>query len=193
MRRKQMLAVINILVTLGFACFPADAGEIEDWVQSNPDFHITAETYSNAPYWLMPTNIPYRLLPVENGKWIWTTNMNVPYYDAPGTPLPSAMKWLQLQLQDKRRMDETDPPGIANVPEYCLTLIRDFNASMWLMFKPDGGHKVPLSRIDWYWNGTAVQSGNTWSLTRANKNSDPAGVNTESYPAWTNNVSNFRP
>ena len=118
MRLKQMLALKIVFVTLGFGCFPAGAGEIEDWLQSNPDFHITAETYSNAPYWLMPTNIPYRLLPVENGKWIWTTNMNVPYYDVAGTPLPSVRKVFQLELQEKRRMDETDPPGIANVPEY---------------------------------------------------------------------------
>ena len=118
MRVKQIQARVVVLTTLGLGVFSSLAGEIEDWLQSNPDFHITSETYSNAPYWLMPTNIPYRLLPVENGKWIWTTNMQVAYYDVIGTPLPSAMKVLQLQQQEKRRMDETDPPGIANVPEY---------------------------------------------------------------------------
>jgi hypothetical protein len=69
-----------------------------------------------------------------------------------------------------------DSPGIAGV-DYDLVLTRDFDASMWLMFTPDGGHRVPLNRVDWHWSGAATNTGTSWSLT-SDHNAKPSGTDT---------------
>ena len=60
------------------------------------------------------------------------------------------------------------------------------------MFTPTGGHRVPLSRVDWHWSGTATNTGTSWNLIAPDNNANPSGVDTEDYPAWTNNVNNFK-
>ena len=94
--------------------------------------------------------------------------------------------------------DSTSPPTTSDSPGLPLPLdgfqsgSEGFDASMWLMFTPDGGHRVPLNRVDWYWSGIATNNGTTWSLTTHSNNTNPAGVYTEEYPSWTNNVINFK-
>jgi hypothetical protein len=84
-----------------------------------------------------------------------------------------------------------DPPGQRGNQTNDLSLTENFNATMWLLFAPNGGQRVPLCNVTWYWSGTAVRSGTNWSLTSSNQNVDPSFANTEMYPVWTNNVTNF--
>jgi hypothetical protein len=84
-----------------------------------------------------------------------------------------------------------DSPGQLGFQYSSLALTRDFNASMWLMFTPDGGHRVPLSKVNWHWSGTATRSGTIWTLAPSDNNTNPPGVDTEDYPAWTNNITNI--
>ena len=91
-------------------------------MQENPDWHITSQVYTNPPYWLIPTNVPFRLAPLNNGKWVWTTNQNAGW---DGISLD--LSWNEVKrgqvnqqwIKEHRQMyDPSDPPGIANVEEY---------------------------------------------------------------------------
>jgi len=104
---------------LGVRCPAMDAGP----AKSN-DWHITAEAYSNAPYWLMPTNLPYRLTPLKNGRWVWTTNRHSILNDEVSEALGvrdvgvDNEKRLQVEREQRKRMDKTVPTGVAHVIEY---------------------------------------------------------------------------
>jgi hypothetical protein len=87
-------------------------------MQQNPDWHVISEIFSNAPYWLMPTNVPYHLYPLNNSKWVWTTNMNATLFGSDTYLGLDNVKLRQVELQQQQHMDKTDPPGIANVMEY---------------------------------------------------------------------------
>ena len=117
MRMKQMQLV---LVVFGLSSCLAYTGQIEDRMrETNPGWHIISETFSNAPFWLMPTNVPFRLSPLKNGQWVWTTNVDAIWkgeieidYDP--------VKEGQVRSQRLQRLDEMDPPGIAHVLEYNM-------------------------------------------------------------------------
>ena len=70
---------------------------------------------------------------------------------------------------------------------------------MWLVFKPttQTAHLVPLRAVDWYWSGSATNSGATngllgWVLESgtATNSIDPPDFETEVPPIWTRNVTN---
>ena len=70
------------------------------------------------------------------------------------------------------------------------------NFTMWLMFKPAGGQRVPLRSITWTWAGTAIlnavpTNGNYWSLTgSSNGNVTPNDSDSTTYPQWNDNIVN---
>jgi hypothetical protein len=74
------------------------------------------------------------------------------------------------------------------------TYIDRADYSMWLMFTPTNGHKVPLKRIDWNWNGCGVLTNGDWILT-SDPRPNPSPMPSESYdyPTWTNNIAKFKP
>jgi hypothetical protein len=117
MRTKQIKFAFIIA---GFiSCLISKAEDGAPLKQTNSDWHITSEAFVDPPFWLMPTNVPYRLTPLKNGHWIWTTNMNSILDDtATHHQEIDYEKEQQIKLQQKQRMDATDPPGIAHVPGY---------------------------------------------------------------------------
>ena len=95
-------------------------------MQENPDWHITSEVFTNPPYWLVPTNVPFRLGPLSNGKWVWTTNAPTGWFGVDGIDLHmDSDKERQIrdewnkQLREKRLASL--PPGVADVLEYRVT------------------------------------------------------------------------
>jgi hypothetical protein len=108
-----------VLIILGLSFYSAYAAEDDsNWKRENPDWNMTSEVFSNSPYWLMPTNVPYELYPLLNGKWVWTTNMQVTWFGDTEQRGVDDVKLRQVEQQLRQRMDETDPPGIAHVPGY---------------------------------------------------------------------------
>ncbi len=85
-----------------------------------------------------------------------------------------------------------DSPGVKGNQTNDLSLTENFSATMWLLFAPSGGQRVPLCNVTWYWSGTAVRSGTNWSITASNNIVNPPFSTTESYPLWTNNWQNFK-
>jgi hypothetical protein len=121
-------------------------------MQQNPDWHITSEAFTNPPYWLMPTNVPYNLYPLNNGKWVWTTNVNATWYEQSMLSVTmddTREQQLKLQwLKEHRQMnDANDPPGIANVSEY--------HGRSW-----DQKHVWNTNMVE-NWQGTWVEDANT--------------------------------
>jgi hypothetical protein len=58
---------------------------------------------------------------------------------------------------------------------------------MWLLFKPNNGIWVPLSKVDWAWSAV----GNSGvGLTSTNNTVNPVANSTFTYPVWTDNVTN---
>ena len=116
MRMKQ---VHIALVVFGLSsCLIHAAGDESELMQKNHDWHITSETFSNAPYWLMPTNVPSNLYPLLNGKWVWTTNMLVPWFggsDNTGVDDDKLRRW---EKQQREKWIASIPPGLVNVSEY---------------------------------------------------------------------------
>jgi hypothetical protein len=118
----QQVKLIFIILVLN-PCLTRAADNESQLMQQNPDWHITSEMFSNAPYWLIPTNVPFRLAPLSNGKWVWTTNINAPLIDNGGLRIlvdNAREQQIKLEWQKQRQQvsDETDPPGIAHVLEY---------------------------------------------------------------------------
>jgi hypothetical protein len=50
---------------------------------------------------------------------------------------------------------------------------------------------VPLNVVTWNWSGDAVLSGTNWTLTNTNHSVNPTGVDTTTYPWYTNNLANL--
>ena len=121
MNTKKIQLVLSIF---GLTFCLAHASENDsDWKPKNPDWQMTSEVFSNPPYWLMPTNVPYNLYPLNNGKWVWTTNMQVPWFGNNSIDMGvDDAKDRQVKQQWKKEHqqinDANDPPGIANVSEY---------------------------------------------------------------------------
>jgi hypothetical protein len=106
------------VITFGLSSCLASTGQIETQLrQTNPDWNITSSSFTNAPYWLMPTNVPFQLYPLVSGQWVWTTNMRAFWEGGINTGVDDVKK-RHVKLQQQQRMDEFDPPGIANVLEY---------------------------------------------------------------------------
>ncbi|HEY5298051.1 MAG TPA: hypothetical protein VIK59_08995 [Verrucomicrobiae bacterium] len=61
---------------------------------------------------------------------------------------------------------------------------------MWLMFKPVGGQWVPLQGVAWSWSGSGSLDGPAWQLTDSANTVNPVGVNTTTFPTWTDNLTN---
>ena len=73
------------------------------------------------------------------------------------------------------------PPGVFNAVS-CSD-----SYSMWLVFLPDGGHVVPLRRVDWSWSATADSS---TGLTSQTNTINPNGVDSIILPYWIDNSTN---
>jgi hypothetical protein len=81
-----------------------------------------------------------------------------------------------------------DSPGVRTDIPYETGASISQNSTMWLMFKPDGGHYVPLRSVNWYFSGSATNPGTGWILTGSNWSTNPPDVDTgTNYPTWTNN------
>jgi hypothetical protein len=85
----------------------------ERMAQTNPHWHLVSCSFSDL-FGLMPTNVPVRYFLLNNGQWAWTTNRFVQWQGG-GIDYAGLE---QSMLQQRRRMDEADPPGIARVIEY---------------------------------------------------------------------------
>jgi hypothetical protein len=83
-----------------------------------------------------------------------------------------------------------DAPGQGLNSQWQNISISD-NFNMWLMFKPTGGQWVPLKVVTWNWGGTASQTGGVWTLNSSNNIVNPVGVDSLTYPSWTNSIVNF--
>ena len=97
-----------------------NAENVAHLLQTNSDWHITSESFSNIPFWLVPSNVPARFTPLKNGQWGWTTNMLLSDTSIVTDGEIDMDKLIhQVRPQEKQRlMDEIDPPGIAHVSEY---------------------------------------------------------------------------
>jgi len=80
MNTKQIQLAVVIIGLSFYSAYAATDDETK-LMQENPDWHITTEAYTNPPYWLVPTNVPFRLGPLNNGKWVWTTNAPTGWYE----------------------------------------------------------------------------------------------------------------
>lgn len=78
----------------------------------------------------------------------------------------------------------SDSPGGELTSGYQRVEIAD-RYSMWLIFKPSGTDSiwVPLSRVDWGWNGVAIRSGAFWALDSASIEGI-AVADDLSFPRW---------
>jgi hypothetical protein len=133
--------------------------------------------------WLQVLNTASASVQDNDGSWLITITNCSDVLDEDGDPYPS--------ISDSPP-STADSPGQEAIPFLDQTILDKMDASMWLMFTPYDGHRVPLNRTDWHWSGTAVKSGTVWNLTPPpNNNPYPRGVDTEDYPAWINNVTNF--
>ncbi len=121
MNTKQLQLV---LVILGLtSCLIRAADDESKLMRENPDWHITSEIFTNPPYWLIPTNVPFRLGPLNNGKWVWTTNEYAGWYGPDGINVQMdgtrerqiRQQWIRQQQQ---KWIGQNPPGIAHVSEY---------------------------------------------------------------------------
>jgi hypothetical protein len=102
-------------------CLILAAENGSNWKQENPGWQITSEASTNPPYWQIPTNVPFRIIPLKNGKWVWTTNTHAIWFGGIGVESDDAKEQQvnqQWETQQRQMMDASDPPGIANVAEY---------------------------------------------------------------------------
>ncbi|HEU6449457.1 MAG TPA: hypothetical protein VFV23_13575 [Verrucomicrobiae bacterium] len=60
----------------------------------------------------------------------------------------------------------------------------------WLMFTPDGGHAVPLKKVNWHWSGTGEWSNGDPILTDHDEGTS-GPIDAIDYPSWTNSLSNL--
>ena len=85
-----------------------------NWMQTNSQWHLVPGSFSTAPFGLVPTNDSVRFFPLENGQWVWTTNLEV-YWNKSEI---DHVKLRQVRLQERQRIYDADPPGIAHVSGY---------------------------------------------------------------------------
>ncbi len=89
---------------------------------TNTDWHITSGSSSNAPFWLVPSNAWVRFLPLKNGQWLWTTNMDARMLDDRVIDLHGidfdVQKESQVERQEQQRMFDSGFPGVVHVLEY---------------------------------------------------------------------------
>lgn len=118
---------IQLAIIVGLSsCLVAEAAGDGKIVTNSfgAQWQITSETYSNAPYHLMPANAPYRLVPLKNGQWVWTTNTgtyamlddNVTDQEIDYAKEQAVKR--QFQKEQRKKWLESLPPGTANVWEY---------------------------------------------------------------------------
>ena len=133
-------------------------------MQANPGWHFTTEVYTNPPYELVPTNVWFRLGPLSNGKWAWTTNQQATWFglDEEGSVRMDSERAgkISTEWNIKRRKQwlASLPPDVANVEEYRST--RSFDADI----------------VNSLWQGVWAEDTNTgWRvLVRFFTNNEPA-------------------
>lgn len=120
---------------------------------------------------------------------------------ASGTGLDTVFPYSQL---DPNAQTTNDSPGV------CLRVCNNqvsiskmqvqLNADMWLMFKPKNlpnGEEsiyVPLQKVTWNWAATATRGADfLFTLTDSSNSQNPVGVNTTSFPEWSNIVTGEEP
>lgn len=142
-------------------CLTAAADDEAKLIQENPDWHFTTEVYTNPPYGLVPTNVWFRLGPLSNGKWAWTTNQQATWF---GDGVDLHMDWERERqikkdwdIQWKKQWLASLPPGVANVEEYRHT-------------------SLDANRVKILWQGVWAEDTNTgWRvLVRCNTNTNIA-------------------
>ena len=123
-----------------------------------------------------------RQLQDSNSVWHSRTEYNSPpYLDNPDP-----------YNQKDSNENYADSPGI-DLSYYSSFLRASVSESfeMWLMFQPTGGHRVPLRAVNWSWSGSATNSSNGWSCSSGTNSQNPTSFDTETYPAWTDDVTNW--
>jgi hypothetical protein len=111
------------LIIFGFCfCLAAAADDEAKLMQANPDWHFTSEVYTNPPYSLVPTNVWFRLGPLNNGKWVWTTNQQATWFGVNEVVQMDSVRERQIEtewnIKRKKQWLESLPPGVANVEIY---------------------------------------------------------------------------
>ena len=68
--------------------------------------------------------------------------------------------------------------------------MKDWDADMYLLFRPTGGFPVPMRVVNWHWGGEATWNGQKWIEANLDpKNaSDISGAVAAQFPAWTQNI-----
>jgi hypothetical protein len=117
------IKITRILLAVFASCCLTHAVEVDSgWKKENPDWNMTSEVFTNPPYWLMPTNIPYELYPLINGKWVWTTNMRATWFGNTIENGVDTKKKLQVrrqwEIEQRKKWFASIPPGLAYVQEY---------------------------------------------------------------------------
>jgi hypothetical protein len=59
---------------------------------------------------------------------------------------------------------------------------------MYLMYTPDGGMRVPLRAVDWYWQGVGARGQSGWTLLDGSNSINPEDFPIEEYPFWKDKV-----
>ncbi|MEI7937507.1 MAG: hypothetical protein WCK27_12530 [Verrucomicrobiota bacterium] len=60
--------------------------------------------------------------------------------------------------------------------------------TMWLMYRPPGGMRVPLRAVNWSWWGFATNGPSGWALGNGTNSINPTDYSTETYPSWKSKV-----
>jgi hypothetical protein len=66
--------------------------------------------------------------------------------------------------------------------------------SMWMMFEPPGGKRVPLRVIEnWYWHGVATNGPGGWVLASSpdDHSTNPEDKETQDYPQWNSSAKKY--
>jgi hypothetical protein len=85
-----------------------------------------------------------------------------------------------------------DSPSMALLgPPYVGVAAYD-QFEMWMMFQPSGGICVPLRAVNWFWSGSATNSGGGWTFQSSPTNSvNPTDYPTTVFPSWNCPFKNY--
>lgn len=125
-------------VILGVCIYLTAVADEAKLMQENPGWHFTTEVYTNPPYWLVPTNVWFRLGPLSNGKWVWTTNQQATWFGVDEDVRMDSERERQIEkewdIKRKKQWQqwhESLPPGVANVLEYRSDMDADHVKMLW--------------------------------------------------------------
>lgn len=155
MNAKQIQLAL-VIIGLSFYSAYAAADDEAKLMQENPGWHITTEAYTNPPYWLVPTNVPFRLGPLNNGKWVWTTNAPIGWYEQ--STLSVTMDIVREQQIHRQWIMRQQQKWLAKNPTNKIIKIGDYTA-----MRGTNGHFFFVNPSE-FWNGVWKEDGNGWRV-----------------------------